>query len=209
MMLKPQSEIVIASANAGKLREFGSLLADCQLTAVPQSDFGIASPEETGLSFIENAIIKARFACEQTGLPSLADDSGIEVDALNGAPGIYSARYAGGGASDRQNNQKLLQELKGLPLAERSARYHCVIVLMHHAKDPIPLICQGRWEGYIALEPRGESGFGYDPLFWLPDKKCTAAQFSAAEKNRISHRALAMQDLLQKLKFETSCAKTR
>ncbi|MBN1378813.1 MAG: RdgB/HAM1 family non-canonical purine NTP pyrophosphatase [Gammaproteobacteria bacterium] len=202
-MLKPNSKIVIASANSGKLHEFSTLLANYQLTAVPQTDFGIGSPEETGLSFVENAIIKARYAARQTGLPSLADDSGIEVDALNGAPGIYSARYAGANADARQNNHKLIQALQGLPLAARTARYRCLIVLMHHANDPTPVICQGSWEGYVSLEPQGKGGFGYDPIFWLPEKSCTAAQLPIAEKNRISHRALAMLELLKQLSLET------
>jgi XTP/dITP diphosphohydrolase len=208
-MLKPESKVVIATTNPGKMREFSALLADCRLTAIPQTEFACDSPEETGLSFVENAIIKARHAARQTGLPSLADDSGIEVDALNGAPGIYSARYAGAGANDRQNNQKLLQELEGFPLATRTARYHCLIVLMHHAEDPTPVICQGSWEGYIHFQPRGDGGFGYDPVFWLPEKTCTAAQLPISEKNRISHRAQAMQNLKVKLQFETGAPISR
>lgn len=202
-MLKPNSKIVIASANRGKLSEFSAILADCKLNAVPQSDFNLSSPEETGLSFVENAIIKARHASKLTGLPSLADDSGIEVDALNGAPGIYSARYAGNNADDRQNNEKLLQELKDIPLKDRGARYRCLIVLMRHAADPTPLICQGSWEGVIGLQPQGECGFGYDPLFRVPEKNCTAAELPSEEKNLISHRAIAMTLLLQQLKLET------
>ncbi len=202
-MIPANSKIVIASGNKGKLREFAELLANFKLVGIPQTDFDIPSPEETGLSFVENAIIKARFASDKTGLPSLADDSGIEVDALHGAPGIYSARYAGTDADDSQNNAILLAKLKDLPLPERTARYRCVIVLMHHGNDPTPLICQGSWEGKIGFEPKGKSGFGYDPLFLPTGKTCTAAELNANEKNRISHRAIAMQNLLKELKLET------
>ncbi len=202
-MIKVNSKIVIASANPGKLREFNSLLANCKLVAVPQTDFDFQSPEETGLSFVENAIIKARFASEQTGLPSLADDSGIEIDALGGAPGIYSARYAGPDADDQQNNEKLLAELEGLPLPKRTARYRCLIVLMHHSGDPTPLICQGSWEGHIGFTPKGNAGFGYDPLFLPTGRNCTAAELNTKEKNQISHRAIAMQKLFQELILET------
>lgn len=158
---------------------------------------GVPDIEETGLSFVENAILKARNACEHTGLAALADDSGIEVDALNGEPGIYSARFSGPGANDASNNAELLQRLQGI--YQRSARYHCVLVFMRHAKDPVPLICHASWEGKILTAPQGEGGFGYDPLFWLDDLQCTAAQLDPAIKNRISHRGLALQQLLQAL----------
>lgn len=192
-------KIVLASGNKGKLREFQDLLSGCGFEVVPQSDFFSENAEETGLTFVENAIIKARYACAKTGLPALADDSGIEVDALNGRPGIYSARYAGEGATDEKNNQKLLQELKNLPAAQRTARYHAVLAFMRHAEDPTPILCHGVWEGIILSEPQGEGGFGYDPLFLVPTHNCASAQLTKDEKNRISHRGKAMQELLQKL----------
>lgn len=191
--------LVLASGNAGKLREFQQLLGNCGFEVVPQSDFFSENVAETGLSFVENAILKARYACVQTGLPALADDSGIEVDALNGRPGIYSARYAGETAKDADNNAKLLQELAGLPSEKRSARYHAVLAFMRHAEDPTPILCQGVWEGTILTEPRGNGGFGYDPLFFVPSHNCAAAELDKAEKNRISHRGKAMQELLQRL----------
>lgn len=192
-------KIVLASGNAGKLREFQQLLSGCGFVVVPQSDFFSESAEETGLTFVENAIIKARYACAKTGLPSIADDSGIEVDALNGRPGIYSARYAGAAAKDADNNAKLLQELAGVPAEKRTARYHAVLAFMRHAEDPTPILCHGIWEGLILPEQRGEGGFGYDPLFWVPTHQCASAELSKEEKNRISHRGKAMQELLQKL----------
>ncbi|MBE8715633.1 XTP/dITP diphosphatase [Cellvibrio polysaccharolyticus] len=194
-----QQKLVLASGNAGKLREFQQLLADCGFDVLPQSDFAVENAEETGLTFVENAILKARHACAETGLPAIADDSGIEVDALNGRPGIYSARYSGEGANDAANNQKLLQELNGIPEEKRTARYHCVLAFMRHAEDPTPILCHCSWEGRILTEARGEGGFGYDPLFFLPDLQCTAAELDKAEKNRVSHRGRAMQLLLQAL----------
>ena len=191
-------KIILASGNAGKLREFQQLLAGCFFDVVPQSDFFSESAEETGLTFVENAIIKARFACAKTGLPAIADDSGIEVDALNGRPGIYSARYAGEGAKDADNNIKLLQELADVPAEKRTARYHAVLAFMRHADDPTPILCHGIWEGIILTEARGEGGFGYDPLFFVPTHNCAAAELDKAEKNRISHRGKAMQELLEK-----------
>ena len=198
-MQTPQSKVVLASANPGKLREFQALLTGCGMQAVPQSDYQVPGVAETGLSFVENALIKARHAAAHTGLPSLADDSGIEVDALAGAPGIYSARYAGDNASDADNNTKLLQALQSTPAAGKTARYQCLIVYLRHANDPTPIICQGTWEGLITDNAKGDGGFGYDPLFWLNEYQCTAAELPAAEKNRISHRAQAMQLLLQQL----------
>ncbi|MFO1389704.1 XTP/dITP diphosphatase [Cellvibrio sp.] len=192
-------KIVLASGNAGKLREFQQLLAGCGFDVVPQSDFNIDNAEETGTTFVENAIIKARHACQQTGLPAIADDSGIEVDALNGRPGVYSARYAREGASDQENNQKLLHELTGIPAEKRTARYHAVLAYMRHADDPTPILCHGTWEGIILTEPRGQGGFGYDPLFFVPTHNCASAELDKAEKNRISHRGKAMQELLQKI----------
>lgn len=192
-------KIILASGNAGKLREFQQLLSGCGFEVLPQSDFFSENAEETGLTFVENAIIKARYACAKTGLPAIADDSGIEVDALNGRPGIYSARYAGESAKDADNNAKLLQELNGVPTEKRSARYHAVLAFMRHAEDPTPILCHGVWEGVILTEPRGEGGFGYDPLFFVPTHNCASAELDKAEKNRISHRGKAMQELLQKL----------
>jgi len=192
-------KIILASGNAGKLREFQQLLSGCGFEIVPQSEFNIANAEETGTTFVENAIIKARHACEQTGLPAIADDSGIEVDALNGRPGVYSARYAGENATDEKNNQKLLTELKNAPTEKRTARYHAVLAYMRHAADPTPILCHGTWEGIILTEPRGQSGFGYDPLFFVPSHNCASAELDKAEKNRISHRGKAMQELLQKI----------
>jgi len=192
-------KLVLASSNRGKLKEFAELLHDSGFDVRAQSEFNLESADETGLTFVENALLKARHVCLHTGLPALADDSGIEVDALRGAPGIYSARFAGSGASDADNNAKLLSDLAGIPDTERTARYHCVLVLMRHAKDPTPLICQGSWEGRILREPIGEGGFGYDPLFFVPSHNCSAAQLDKMEKNRISHRAVALQRLLQSL----------
>lgn len=192
-------KIVLASGNAGKLREFQQLLHGCGFDVVPQSDFFSENAEEIGLTFVENAIIKARYACTKTGLPAIADDSGIEVDALNGRPGIYSARYAGTSAKDADNNAKLLRELVGIPTEKRTARYHAVLAFMRHAEDPTPILCHGIWEGVILTEPRGDGGFGYDPLFFVPTHNCASAELSKEEKNRISHRGKAMQELLQKI----------
>ncbi|MGB3611597.1 MAG: XTP/dITP diphosphatase [Cellvibrio sp.] len=192
-------KIVLASGNAGKLREFQQLLAGCGFEVLPQSAFNLSNADETGLTFVENAILKARHACAHTGLPAIADDSGLEVDALNGRPGIYSARYAGVDASDAENNAKLVQELSGVEAAQRTARYHCVLAFMRHAEDPTPVLCHGSWEGSILTEPRGTGGFGYDPLFFVPTHQCTAAELDKAEKNRISHRGKAMAELLARL----------
>ena len=196
-------QLVLASGNPGKLKEFQSLLDTFGMNIVPQSDFDTPEVEETGLSFVENAIIKARFACSHTGLPAIADDSGLAVDALRGAPGIYSARYAreenGGVNSDVANNQKLLSALDSVPDGKRGARFICCLVFMQHAEDPTPLICHGQWHGSILREARGEQGFGYDPLFYVPQKACAAAELSKQEKSQISHRGQAMALLLKAL----------
>lgn len=192
-------KVVLASGNPGKLRELGALLADLQFNVVPQSDYDVPGAAETGLTFIENALIKARHAAQLTGLPAIADDSGIAVDALNGAPGIYSARYAGEQASDGDNLNKLLAATRHLPAAERTARYHCVIVYMRRADDPVPLLAMGSWEGRLLDEPRGDQGFGYDPIFYLDSHQCTAAELDPDEKNRLSHRGQALRDLLEQL----------
>jgi len=191
--------IVLASNNAGKVREINQLLADQQIEIRPQSEWGVPDAEETGLSFVENAILKARNAAAHSGLPAIADDSGIEVDALRGVPGIYSARFAGAGASDEANLEKLLEELAPVPDDERTARFQCLLVYMRHGSDPTPLICQGTWEGRILRAPRGENGFGYDPIFFVPGEGCSAAELPPEIKNRLSHRGQALQKLLAEL----------
>ncbi len=185
-------KVVLATGNPGKVREFGALLAEFELEIVPQSVFGVPEAEETGLTFVENALLKARNAALYTGLPALADDSGLAVDALGGAPGIFSARYAGPGAGDRANIAKLLAELNGVPAERRTARFVCALALLHYPADPTPLICQGSWEGVILTEPRGAGGFGYDPVFFVPGEKGTAAELEPALKNRLSHRGQAL-----------------
>ncbi|HET19126.1 MAG TPA: RdgB/HAM1 family non-canonical purine NTP pyrophosphatase, partial [Chromatiales bacterium] len=189
----------LATGNAGKVHEFAGLLAGLGLQVRPQSDFAVPEAEETGLSFVENAILKARNAARHTGLPAMADDSGLEVDVLNGAPGIYSARYAGPGKGDAVNNDKLLDALRDIPWEQRRARFQCVIAYLRHAEDPTPLIAQGTWEGLILEAPRGEQGFGYDPLFWVPTHECSSAELDAATKNALSHRGQAMRALLERL----------
>ncbi len=190
------SRIVLASNNTGKVREISQLLQGLQLEVLPQGQFDIPEAEETGLTFVENAILKARNAARYSGLPAIADDSGLEVDALKGAPGIYSSRFAGADATDSDNNRRLLEELSGVAEEQRSARFQCVMVFMRHAEDPTPIICQGTWEGRILSEPAGDNGFGYDPLFLVPDKGCSSAQLPAEEKNRLSHRGQALRQLL-------------
>jgi len=193
------TKFVLASNNKGKLREFNDMFASMSISVLPQSAFNIEEVEETGLSFVENAILKARNAALHSGLPAIADDSGIEVDALQGAPGIYSARFAGVGASDTDNVNKLLHELAGVPTEERSARFQCLLVYMRHANDPTPVICQGTWEGVILEAPQGENGFGYDPVFFVPEKNCSSAQLDADVKNSMSHRGKALQLLSRRL----------
>ncbi len=193
-------KIVLASGNSGKLREIQAVLDAQRFTLIKQSEFDVPDVPETGTTFVENAIIKARHAAKLTGLPALADDSGIEVDALQGAPGVYSARYAGTHGEDDANNIKLLHEMKDVENALRTARFQCVIVYMRHAADPMPLICEGSWEGMILHDLSGPNGFGYDPLFYVPTHKCSSAELDPAEKNRISHRAQALQKLITQLK---------
>lgn len=187
--------IVLATGNRGKVREFIELLSPHDIEIVPQSDFAVPEADETGLTFVENAIIKARNAASHTGLPAIADDSGIEVDHLNGAPGIYSARYAGDGGS-AANNQKLLEALHGVPEQQRTARFQCLLVYLRHADDPTPIICQGTWEGRILEATSGDAGFGYDPLFHVAEAGCSAAEMDADHKNAISHRGQALRCLL-------------
>ena len=192
-------KVVLASGNKGKVREINQILAGLDIEVVPQTDFGVPDIEETGLTFVENAILKARNAAEHTGLPAIADDSGLEVDALQGAPGIYSARYAGAGATDQANLEKLLAALADVPEAERSARFQCLMVYMSHAGDPTPIICQGSWEGVITSEAQGDNGFGYDPVFYVPTHNCTSAQLSSEDKNALSHRGRALRCLVEAL----------
>ena len=188
--------IVLASANPGKLAEFEALLEPWNCEAVPQSRFAVPVVLEDGDNFVDNALLKAHAAARYSGLPAVADDSGLVVDALHGAPGIRSARYAGDNASDADNNRKLLAELEPVAAAERTAHYHCALVYLRHWQDPNPLICQAIWEGRILQAPRGEHGFGYDPLFFVPEQRCTAAELTPQLKNRISHRGQAMRMLL-------------
>jgi XTP/dITP diphosphohydrolase len=195
--------LVLASGNPGKLRELSAILADLGYELHAQSEFGVAEAAETGTTFVENAIIKARHAAALTGLPALADDSGLEVDALDGAPGVYSARFAGADADDAANNALLVEKLQQLPVAERGARFRAVIVLMRHAADPSPLICEGSWQGVIQLEPAGEGGFGYDPHFFIAELGCTSAQLGAAVKNRLSHRGKALDELKRRLRQQS------
>ncbi|CAD5106023.1 RdgB/HAM1 family non-canonical purine NTP pyrophosphatase [Zestomonas carbonaria] len=195
--MMPLRELVLASHNAGKLKELQALLGDA-VRVRSVAEFSSHEPEETGLSFIENAILKARHAAQVSGLPALADDSGLAVDALGGAPGIYSARYADG-QGDAANNAKLLEALKDVPDAERGAQFVCALALLRHAEDPLPILCEGLWHGRILHEARGEHGFGYDPLFWVPERDCSSAELSPVEKNQLSHRARAMALLRQRL----------
>ena len=188
--------IVLASNNGGKLREFAQLLAPYSVTLYPQSKFIAVGADETGATFIDNALLKARHASQAAGLPAIADDSGIEVDALAGAPGVYSARFAGEHATDEDNNRKLLTELAGLPAAQRSARFRCALAYVRSAADPAPIVAEGVWEGHVLEQQRGENGFGYDVLF-LPDGHMqTAAELSSEAKNKVSHRGQALRALL-------------
>jgi XTP/dITP diphosphohydrolase len=193
------SRLVLATGNAGKLREMRAILAPWQVELLPLSDFTTESPAETGISFVENAILKARFAAQVSGLPAIADDSGLEVDALHGAPGIRSARYAGESANDSANNAKLLHDLSSAPDDARTARYRCVMVYLRWPEDPAPIVCQASWEGRIARAPRGSGGFGYDPLFLVDGGERTAAEFHPEDKNHCSHRGKALRALVAAL----------
>jgi XTP/dITP diphosphohydrolase len=190
-------KIVLATGNQGKVREMADLLADFGFDVVAQSEFNVSEVAETGTTFIENAIIKARHAAKETGLPAIADDSGLEVDYLGGAPGVYSARYAGEDASDQQNLEKLLDAMKDVPEVQRSARFHCVLVLMRHENDPTPLVCHGKWEGRILTQAHGSNGFGYDPIFFVPEENCASAQLEPMRKKQLSHRGQALKKLFQ------------
>ncbi|MBB1337729.1 XTP/dITP diphosphatase [Pseudoalteromonas sp. SR44-2] len=189
--------LVLATGNLGKVKELANMLSSLNINVVPQSDFNVGEVAETGTTFVENAIIKARHAAKITGMPAIADDSGLEVDGLNGAPGVYSARFAGPGASDQDNIDKLLVDLGDNPI--RSARFWCVLVLMRHADDPTPLICSASWEGEITLTQNGNGGFGYDPVFFVAEKNCTSAELTKEQKNAVSHRGQALQKLLLEL----------
>lgn len=190
--------VVLASGNTGKLRELAGILNPLGVNLVSQAEFSVPEVEETGLSFVENAILKARAATDSSGFPAIADDSGLAVDYLNGAPGIHSARYSGDG--DAGNNTKLLSALAGVPGEQRGARFHCALVYMRHPLDPMPIVCQASWEGRILEAPRGENGFGYDPLFYVPDYQCSSAELPLEIKNRISHRAQASALLLEAMR---------
>ncbi len=192
--------IVLATGNPGKVKEMAGLLAEFGFEVIPQSDFDVPEAEETGLTFVENAIIKARNAAAHTGLPAIADDSGLEVDFLQGAPGIYSSRFAGTDARDQDNLDKLLTRMEGVPDAERPARFQCLLVFMAHEKDPTPVICQGTWEGTILHQARGENGFGYDPVFYVPTHNCASAELPAEIKKQISHRGQALRKFAETMK---------
>lgn len=191
--------LVLASGNQGKLRELDAMLAPVGWTVMPQIEWGISEAVEDGLSFIENAIIKARHASEHTGLPALGDDSGLVVDILGGAPGIFSARFSGAAADDSSNIRKLLAELGGLPESDRGAHFYCAMALVRHAHDPAPLLATGRWNGRIMEESAGMGGFGYDPVFWVPTHNCSSAELPAKVKNQISHRGKALSVMMEQM----------
>lgn len=192
-------KVVLASNNKGKISELQSLLQPFEIELIPQGDLGVGEVAETGLTFVENAIIKARYACEKTGLPAIADDSGLSVPALNGAPGIYSARYAGEDGNAANNIRKLLAAMQELPESSRDASFQCVLVYLSHALDPTPLICHGIWHGTVLLKPHGSKGFGYDPIFYVPSENKSAAELTQETKNKLSHRGKALRLLIQKL----------
>lgn len=195
-------KVLVASNNPGKIREIGGILADLDIEVIPQRTFGIEEADETGVTFIENALIKARHATRCSGLPAIADDSGLEVDALGGQPGVYSARFAGASATDSENNLKLIESLRDLGGDAFSARFRCVMVLLRHPEDPSPVIGQGVWEGEIILSPKGEGGFGYDPYFWVPEAGLTVSEMTDAEKNGQSHRGKALKALINALRAD-------
>jgi len=192
--------IVLATGNLGKVKEMSEILAPFDLQIIPQSEFAVPEADETGLTFVENAIIKARNAAAHTGLAAIADDSGLEVDVLKGAPGIYSSRFAGDDAASQDNLIKLMADMKDVPEEKRTARFQCLMVYMEHENDPTPLICQGTWEGRLLFEQRGENGFGYDPVFYVPTHDCTSAELSKEVKNQLSHRGQALRQLAEAMK---------
>ncbi len=202
-MTDPMSQkLVIASNNQGKIAELTELLSPVGFTPVAQGELGVPEAEEPAITFVENALIKARHAARLTGLPALADDSGLSVDALQGRPGVRSARFAGDQASDRQNVEALLAALEATPSAKRQAQFHCVLVFLRHAEDPTPIICHGCWPGQILPAPRGDAGFGYDPVFLCPEYNCSAAELTREQKGQISHRGRALSKLLEQLRAE-------
>jgi XTP/dITP diphosphohydrolase len=194
-----ERKLVLASGNRGKLSELDAMLAPFGWTVMPQMEWGIDEAVEDGLSFIENALIKARHASEHTGMPALGDDSGLVVDALNGGPGIFSARFAGPGADAGANNQKLLSEMSGVPESERGAHFYCAMALVRHAHDPVPLLATGTWNGRIMEAPAGDRGFGYDPLFWVPGEECSSAELPTRLKNQLSHRGQALSAMMEQM----------
>jgi len=196
---KVTSDLVLASANSGKIKELQQMLGGLGFNIVPQTQLNIADIEETGLTFVENSILKARNASAHSSLPAVADDSGLEVDFLKGAPGIYSARFAGEAATDASNRDKLLELMKDVPADQRTARYQTVIVYMRHSNDPTPIICQGTWEGTVAFDEKGDGGFGYDSIFQVTETNCRAAELDKESKNKLSHRGKAIARLLQRL----------
>ena len=196
---------MLASSNAGKVREINAMLSGHKLHVISQSEFSVPDIEETGLTFVENALLKARNAAQHTGMSAIADDSGIEIPALHGQPGIYSARYAGAGASDKDNLYKLISEIKKLPEDKRQARFVCLMVFLRHADDPVPLIAEGIWDGIAITDPKGENGFGYDPMFYVPTHNCTSAELAPEIKNRLSHRGQALQKLISLLNSSDNC----
>jgi XTP/dITP diphosphohydrolase len=200
------SKIILASNNVGKLCEFKNLFSEININIIPQSEFNVEDAVEDGLSFVENAIIKARHAAKVTKHAAIADDSGVEIDALNGEPGINSARFSGTHGDDQGHNQLVLKKMSGIAYEQRSARFQCVLAYMRHENDPTPLVCQASWEGFILDDARGEDGFGYDPLFYVPEHNCSSAQLPKELKNKISHRAKALRILLAALteKYSTS-----
>jgi XTP/dITP diphosphohydrolase len=192
-------KIVLATSNKGKVKELGRMLSSLGIEVLPQSEFDVTEVAETGFTFVENAIIKARHAAKQTGLPAIADDSGLAVHALGGEPGVYSARYSGDQATDKSNITKLLNAMTDVPKDKRQATFLCVLVYMRHADDPTPIICQGEWVGEITTEQQGENGFGYDPIFWIKQQHCCSAQLSPEQKNIFSHRGKALKLMLAQL----------
>ena len=195
-------EVILASNNKGKVKEINAVLEELSIKVTPQAEFNVEEAEETGLSFVENALIKARNAAQHTNHPAIADDSGIEVPALKGAPGIYSARYARVGASDEENLNKLINNIQDLPEEDRVAQFVCVMVYMRHANDPIPVISQGIWKGTLLTEAKGKNGFGYDPIFLVPTHNCTSAELSPEVKNQLSHRGQALRQLVSLMNEE-------
>lgn len=193
------NKIVLATGNQGKVREMADLLSEFGFDVVAQTELNVSDVAETGTTFIENAIIKARHAAKETGCAAIADDSGLEVDYLKGAPGIYSARYSGEGATDQKNLEKLLDAMQGVPEEQRTARFHCVLVLMRHENDPTPIVCHGKWEGRILTEAHGENGFGYDPVFFVPEDNCASAELEPTRKKQLSHRGKALKQLFATL----------